>query len=103
VAGGLVRSAVPGQQAAEKEATKSSFEMLNIPTPATDGSVYLKSSRGRPPLDTLEMRPTEHRLTIHVQFRWTTCRRRNTTPGSPSSYRKPWLLPSASNRLMLWM
>ncbi len=49
VADGLVRSAVPGQQAAEKETTKSSFEMLNIPTPATDGNVYLKSSRGKAP------------------------------------------------------
>jgi hypothetical protein len=48
IADGLVRSAVPGQHAIEVETTKSAFEMLNIPTPATDGNVYIKSMRGRP-------------------------------------------------------
>ena len=46
VADGLVRSAVAGQQAAEKETTLASSKMLNVPTPATDGFLYLKSKRG---------------------------------------------------------
>ena len=50
VADGLVRSAVPGQQAAEKETTKSSFEMLNMFQPTATTLDLKSSSQGtRPP------------------------------------------------------
>lgn len=68
IAGGLIKSAIPGQQAAEKETTKSLVDMLNIPTPAKDGNIYIKSKRGN-------NSGPEPVITSHlfVQTWWTIC------------------------------
>jgi len=45
LAGMLVQSAIPGQQAVELTTTLSGFTMINFPTPPQNGFVYVQSKR----------------------------------------------------------